>query len=454
MVFTTAQKRITLLVSIFASFIGSLDGFVVNVALPAIERDLGGGFATQQWIVNAYMVSLSALMLIAGSLSDTLGRKRMMQIGLIGFGITSLLCAIAPTAEILIIARALQGAAGAILVPSSLALIMTVFSGKEEGKAIGSWTAWTVIAPAVGPLIGGFLVDSLSWRAIFWINIIPIIVTYFLLHRLELNEKNERAKVDYIGTVLCSLGLLGIVYAFTEESHFGWQSAAIQLPLIAGVILIGLFIWYERRASAPMLPLSLFKQRNFSVGNISTTAIYGALAASTFLLGLFLQQIAHYSALAAGLAFLPVTILMFALSRFFGNLSSKFGPRLFMTIGPLIMATAFLSFIYLGENVNYLTQLLPGILVFGLGLSITVAPLTSAILGAIDVRRSGIASAVNNAVSRIAGLITIAFLGVLVGSQLTPAGFYAGMVFTACLMAVGGIVSGFGIQNDASHHPS
>lgn len=443
-----SQQRIVILVSIFASFVAFLDGFIVNVALPAIERELGGGITTQQWAVNAYVVTLGSLMLTAGALSDTFGRKKVLSIGLIGFGVTSLLCAIAPTAEFLIVARALQGIAGALLVPSSLAIIISTFSGTQQSKAIGTWTAWTVVAPAMGPLLGGFLADSLSWRWVFWVNLLPIAITLWLLSRLELPEtKHENTKVDITGTLLCTAGLGGIVYGLTMQPLWGWQSPAIYAFLVGGIGALIAFIWYEAHAKKPMLPLHLFKVRNFSVGNIATAAIYGALALSTFTLTIFIQQIGGFSATEAGLALLPITILMFTLSRIFGGLAGKYGPRLFMGLGPLLMATGFTLLLPLDESIHYWSDMLPGITLFGVGLAITVAPLTSAILGSIDSRHSGIGSAINNAVSRIAGLIAVSLLGIIIGGHLSTSGFKNGMLFSIILLAVGGVISLLWIQN-------
>ncbi len=442
------QQRLVLFISILASFVAFLDGSVVNVALPAIVHELGGGLVVQQWVVDAYMITLGSLMLIAGSLSDLFGRKKILGIGLAAFGVTSLLCAIAPNASFLIISRALQGIAGALLVPSSLALIISTFSGRAQGKAIGTWTAWTGIAFVVGPLLGGFLVDVSSWRLIFAINVIPIALTMVLLARLEQKEViRERTHIDWLGTFLCIIGLGGPVYALIEQSHYGWHSPLIYIPLVIGVLASIYFGIHERKTKHPMLPLELFTVRNFSVGNVATFVIYAGLAVASFLITVFVQQVGGYSAINAGLALLPVTLIMLVLSSKFGALSGTYGPRFFMALGPFIGGLGFLLMLRVDQNVNYWTHLFPGVMVFGLGLAITVAPLTSAVLGAISPERAGIASAVNNAVSRIAGLIAIAALGIITGQAITVTSFHRGLIAISVLMIVGSIVSAVGIQN-------
>ncbi|TQL47806.1 EmrB/QacA subfamily drug resistance transporter [Homoserinimonas aerilata] len=444
----TRELRLVLSIAILASFVAFLDGTVVNVALPAITEELGGGLAVQQWTVDAYLITLGALILVAGSLSDVYGRLVVMRVGLVGFGVTSVMIALAPTPEFLVISRGLQGIAGALLVPSSLALIMSNFRGPAQGRAIGRWTAFTSAAMIVGPLIGGLLVDGLSWRWVFLINILPITVTLVLMSRLTQRDRRDPdASVDYPGAVLAIIGLGGPVFALIEQGNLGWAHPAIWGPFIGGVIAFGLFLVRQRRARVPMMPFSIFRIRNFSVGNVATVLVYGALSLSGFIIVVFLQQQADFSAVLAGLSMLPVTIIMIATSSFFGGLSGRFGPRLFMAAGPIIAGVGFLLMLTTTLPVDYWTQLLPGILLFGLGLSTTVAPLTSAILGDIDPRQSGIGSAVNNAISRVAGLVAIALLGIIVGESLDLDGLHRGLIVTATLLIAGGLVSAVGIRN-------
>ncbi len=416
----TKQQRLVLWVSILASFVAFLDSAIVNVVLPAIQHELGGGLSVQQWIVDAYLLTLGSLIPIAGSLSDLLGRKRILFVGLWGFMIASVLCAVSPSSGLLIIFRALQGIAGALLVPSSLALIISTFSGAAQGKAIGSWTAWTGISFILGPLVGGILVDQASWRWIFAINVLPIAITLYLLKGVKTGKDgNSKAKVDYIGATMCALGLGGPVFSLIEQPRYGWASPLIYLPLVLGVTLFAGFLLYEKRTKHPMLPLSLFLNHNFSIGNIATLSVYAGLTASFFLLVVFLQQVSGYSALAAGMAGVPVTLILFVLSSRMGALAGKYGPRLFMGLGPIVAAAGFLMMLKLGAHVNYWSQLLPAIILFGIGLAATVAPLTSAILGDVPPGQAGIASAVNNAVARVAGLLAVAAVGAVVAAQFS-----------------------------------
>jgi EmrB/QacA subfamily drug resistance transporter len=416
------QQKLVLYASILASFVAFLDIAVVNVALPAIRRDLGGGLAAQQWVVDAYLLLLGSLILIAGSLSDLFGRKRVLVSGLVGFALASILCAVAPNIGFLIVARAFQGIAGALLVPSSLALIIANFSGAAQGKAIGTWTAWTGISFIIGPLVGGFLVDNGSWRMVFAINLIPIAATLWILARIrQKSESRKDVAVDFVGAILCALGLGGPVFALIDQPRLGWSNPLIYLPFIVGGMIFVSFLVYERHIKHPMLPLSLFKHHNFSVGNVATLAIYAGLTAWTFLLVLFLQQVGGYSALGAGMALVPVTLILFVLSPKMGALAGKYGPRWFMGIGPLVSASGFLLFLRITADVRYFTELLPGIILFGIGLAITVAPLTAAILGDVEKEHAGVASAVNNAVARVAGLLAVAAIGAIVATQFGAA---------------------------------
>jgi EmrB/QacA subfamily drug resistance transporter len=444
----TKQQRLVLAIAILASLVSFLDGTIVNVALPAIQRELGGGLEAQQWIVDAYLITLGSLILVAGSVSDVYGRITVIRIGLIAFGVASLAIALSPTAEFLIVARAVQGIAGALLVPSSLALITSNFRGPAQAKAIGAWTGMTSIAMIAGPVIGGVFVDFLSWRYAFVINVIPIAVTLVLLKMLgQKDVREEGVSIDYLGAVLCSLGLGGVVFALIEQDTLGWASPAIYLPLAGGILAFAGFLIRQRFHRNPMLPLSLFRVRNFWTGNVATALIYGALSLNGFALGVYLQQGARLPATLAGLASIPVTFIMILFSSRVGGLSGKYGPRLFMTFGPIIAGIGALLMLMINDPFNYWWQVLPGILVFGLGLTLTVSPLTSAILGSIEPARSGIASAVNNAVSRVAGLIVIAMLGVIIGGSLDLNGVHRAMIVTAVLLILGGIVSFLGIRN-------
>ncbi len=495
-------KRLTLIACILGSGIALLDGTVVNVALPTIQRALGGGLAAQQWVVNGYLLTLGSLILIGGSLGDLYGERRIFEIGAIGFGLASLACALAPTIGWLVGARALQGVASALLTPASLAVIVNTFPESERGAAIGAWTAWGTIAAVLGPLVGGELLAIGSWRWIFVINV-PFVIACVTLIRIAIPQAPPREtggrRVDIPGALLCAGGLGGTVFALIEQPRLGWSSPAVIVPLIGGVTLLVAFVIYESRASDPMLPLRLFRRRNFSAGNIETFSMYAGLAIVFLFLILFLQQVAGYSPLKSGLTTLPVTGVMFLLSRRFGALADRFGPRLFMGCGPLVCAAGLLLFQRMGVHVAYLTDVLPPLLLFALGLSMTVAPLTAAVLADATKLDAGIASGVNNAIARVAGLMGTAAVGAavaasfvteldsrLAGVPLGPAAraavaqakrlplglpnvqalgplqahvvtsaaqqaslhsFHVGMAIAAVLLAVGGLIGALGIRN-------
>jgi EmrB/QacA subfamily drug resistance transporter len=414
------RELLTLVATILGSTIVFLDSTVVNVALPAIQSDLDTGLAGQQWIVEAYLLTLVALMLVGGSLGDLYGRKRMFIIGLAGFGVTSILCAVAPTDEALVAARALQGIAGALLVPGSLAILAATFEGEARGRAVGLWTAWAGISTLIGPVGGGLLVEF-DWRLIFWVNVPLVVVTIVLAHRVieESVDPDAVHKIDGLGILLCALGLAGPVFALVEQPMYGFSDPIVWVPLIGGILLFAGFIVREGRTRAPMLPLELFRSHNFSAVNLSTLFVYAALGGAFFFITLFLQQVAGYSALGAGAATTPPTILMFLLSGRFGALASRIGPRLLMGIGPLIGAAGLVLLTRVDSDPNYVVDILPAMLLFGLGLSMTVAPLTTTVLDSVEERHVGVASGVNNAVARVAGVLAIAALGAVISAQFS-----------------------------------
>ncbi|HVY78703.1 MAG TPA: MFS transporter [Solirubrobacterales bacterium] len=495
------QQRLTLVATILGSTVVFLDSTVVNVALPAIADGLDAGLAGQQWVVEAYMLTLVSLLLVGGSLGDQFGRQRMFVLGLAGFGVTSVLCAVAPSVGFLIAARALQGITGALLVPGSLAIVAATFEGAARGKAVGTWTAWTGIATVIGPAGGGALIGLTSWRAIFWVNIPLIAATIALTLRAveESRDPDAFRGIDWLGIALSAAGLGGPVFALIEQPTRGWGDPVVWIPFVAGVACFLLFVLHEARARHPMLDLSLFRIRNFAVANLTTLSTYAGLIGGLFFVGLFLQQVSGYSPLEAGLATTPVSVILFFLSPRWGKLASGTGPRLPMTIGPIVGGVGLLLLLMVGANGDYVTGVLPGILVFGLGLSATVAPLTATVLDSVEERHVGIASGVNNGVSRVAGLLAIAVLGAVISAyfgsslednlgerplgpraertvsdaktqplavpgteELPPAqavrvdsasadastsAFHLGIGIAGILMIVGGIVSGFGIEN-------
>ena len=462
------SQRLTLIATILGSTVVFLDSTVVNVALPAISEDLHAGLSGQQWVVEAYMLTMVSLLLVGGSLGDQFGRRRMFVVGLIAFGATSVLCAIAPTVEFLVGARALQGVAGALLVPGSLAIVAATFAGEARGKAVGTWTAWTGIATVVGPAGGGALIGLTSWRAIFWINLPLIAATVWLtLHAVEESRDPDAFRgIDWGGIALSAAGLGGPVFALIEQPDHGWGDPLVWIPLIGGVLCFALFVLREARARHPMMDLGLFRIRNFAVANLTTLSAYAGLIGGLFFVTLFLQQVAGYSALEAGLATTPISVLLFVLSPRFGRLTSGTGPRLPMTAGPIVGGIGLLLMLRVDSGADYVTEVLPAVLVFGLGLAATVAPLTATVLDSVEERHVGIASGINNGVSRVAGLLAIAVLGAVIsarfdaiagdvpGGPLTDAAtaastsaFHLGLLIAAALMIAGGIASGLGIEN-------
>jgi EmrB/QacA subfamily drug resistance transporter len=418
----TRRQRLTLVATILGSTIVFLDSTVVNVALPAIEEDLDTGLAGQQWVMEAYLLALVAFLLVGGSLGDRYGRRRIFVIGLAGFGATSILCAVAPTTEVLIAARALQGVAGALLVPGSLAILAATFEGEARGRAVGIWTAWAGIATLVGPAGGGLLVE-VDWRLIFWVNL-PLIAATLLVTRSAVAESRDPEAsrgVDVLGIVLSAVGLGGPVFALIEQPSHGFGDPLVAIPLVVGVASFAAFVWWESLARSPMLPLELFRSRNFSVVNGATLCVYAGLYGAIFFVTLFLQQVAGYTAFEAGAATTPVTLLMFVLSSRFGALAARIGPRLVMGVGPLIAALGLVMMSRIDADADYVSSVLPALIPYGLGLSMTVAPLTTTVLDSVEERHVGVASGVNNAVARVAGLLAIAVLGAVISAQFSSA---------------------------------
>ncbi|HZQ16483.1 MAG TPA: MFS transporter [Gaiellaceae bacterium] len=451
----TERNRLVLVACILGSVVVFVDSSVVNVALPAIQRDLGGGLALQQWIVDAYLLTLGSLLLVGGSLGDLFGGRRMFLIGILAFGATSLLCAAAPDGTVLILARGLQGIAGAVLTPAGLAVIASTFDGEERGAAVGTWTAWTGIAFVIGPLVGGWIVTNASWRWVFVINVPFALATAALVvYAVPQRERQGvRPRVDAVGGLLCALGLGGPVFALIEAPRRGFSDPLVVAALAGGAALLAAFVRWEHVAREPMLPLGFFKRRNFAFANVETLAVYAGLSTLTFFLVLFLQQLDGYTALRSGLALVPITIVMFVLSPRVGRLSMRFGPRLFMGVGPLVAGGSLLALVRLRPGFSYWLELLPPVLGFSVGLSMIVAPLTATVLADVHENDAGIASGVNNAVARVAGLLGIAVVGAAVAgssNRLDQSGFRLAMTITALLVGAGGAIGLAGIRNRAT----
>jgi EmrB/QacA subfamily drug resistance transporter len=415
------RKRFTIIATILGSTIVFLDATVVNVALPAISDDLNAGLADQQWVVEAYALATVSLLLVGGALGDQFGRRRIFEFGLIGFGATSVLCAIAPSSAFLIGARGLQGLTGALLVPGSLAILAATFEGAERGKMVGTWTAWTGIATVIGPAGGGAVVEAISWRAIFWVNV-PLVIFTVLVTRAHVQEsldpEADRA-IDWLGILLSALGLGGPVFALIEQPTYGWSDPLVFIPLVGGVLLFALFLIWESRYRHSMLDLGLFRIRNFAVTNLETLIVYSGLIGAFFFVTLFLQQTVGYSPLAAGFATTPISLVLFFLSPVFGRIATSTGPRMPMCVGPIVGGIGLLLLTRVGSDPSYVADVLPGVIIFGLGLSATVAPLTATALNSVAENRVGVASGINNAVARVAGVLAIAIFGALIAGKFT-----------------------------------
>ncbi len=459
--FESKAGRWLLAVAVLGSGITFLDSTVVNVALPKIGEDLNASTSSLQWIVNGYLLTLASLILLGGSLGDRYGRRRIFILGTLLFTAASALCAAAPTAELLIAARLLQGVGGALLTPGSLALIEASFRPADRARAIGAWSGLGGVATALGPLLGGYLIGAVSWRAIFLINLpLGLFVAAMAARHAPESMDVEAAggKLDGRGAVLAALGLAGTTYALIEAPEKG-MSAAILVAALGGILALVLFFAGERRSANPMLPLGIFSSRQFSAANAVTFVVYAALGGFFFLLVAFLQISMGYTPIEAGSASLPVTFLMLVFSARAGALAQRIGPRLPLTVGPLVIAAGLLWMTQIQPGDSYLTSVLPPIIVFGLGLTLVVAPVTATVLAAAPARNSGIASGVNNAVARVAGLLAVAVLPLIAGltgedfydpAKMTD-GFHMAMVACAVLAAAGGVLAWFTISAEVLH---
>ncbi len=435
-----------------------IDGTVVNVALPAIGRTFHSGLATLQWTVTAYTLTLAAFILVGGSIGDRYGRRRSFIIGVLWFAAASLACGLAPTAGVLILARALQGVGAALLTPESLAILQATFRPEDRAQAIGTWSGLSGVGAAIGPFVGGYLIQAYSWRLIFLINL-PLVAAVVWIARRHVPETNDPTAVgrlDFAGAGLATLGLGTLIYGLIEGADGGWMRPGVVAALATAVVAAAAFVAVERRATHPMLPFDIFRSRQFTSANAVTFMVYGALGGALFLLPIQLQTVLGYSPLEAGTALLPITLVMLALSARAGKLSQRIGPRLPMTLGPIVagIGLALLSMVQPGAT--YLGTFLPAIVVFALGLALTVSPLTATVLGAAPVEHAGLASAVNNAVARTAGLIAVAVLpaaaGLTAASYLRPSDFGSGfglaMWLAAGACALGGVVAAFTIRRE------
>jgi EmrB/QacA subfamily drug resistance transporter len=448
--FDSGPGRWVLAIAVLGSGIAFLDGTVVNVALPAIGRDLDASTSALQWMLNGYLLTLASLILLGGSLGDRLGRRRVFVLGVGWFTAASLLCALAPSAELLVLARLLQGIGGALLTPGSLAMIEASFRRGDRARAIGAWSGLTGVGAALGPLLGGYLVEAVSWRAIFLINVpIGAFVAVMATRRVpETRDPTASGRLDAPGAVLAALGLAGVTYALIEAPSAG-ASPAILVAAIGGGLALSALVLVERRSANPMLPLTLFASRQFTAANLVTFVVYAALGGVFFLLVAFLQISCGYSPIAAGAASLPVTLLMLALSARAGALAQRVGARIPLTVGPLGIAAGLLLMTRIDPGDSYVAAVLPAVIVFGAGLTLVVAPVTATVLAAADARHSGIASGVNNAVARVAGLLAVAIFPLIAGltgdAFYVPAsmteGFHAAMVAAAALAALGGAIA-------------
>ena len=459
----SAQGRWVLFATVLGSAVVGIEATALNVATPAIGEDFGAPLSSLQWVLNAYTLTLAGLLLLGGSLGDRYGRRRLLVIGVVWFAAASLLCAVAPNVETLIAARALQGVGGALLTPGSLAILQATFHRDDRAAAIGAWSGLGGVATAVGPLLGGYLVDSASWRWIFVINL-PVAAAVIVVALRHVPETRDPARVplDPVGAALAAIALAGVTYALIEGPGTGWGSPVVVVCLAGGLVALVAFLVVEHRSSHPMLPLGVFSSRQFTAANLVTLVVYAALGGALFLLAIQLQQVVGYTALESGLALLPLTIAMLLLSARAGRLAQRIGPRAPMTVGPLGAAAGLALMTRIDAGAGYVLDVLPAVLVFSLGLSLTVAPLTATVLAAAPDEQAGVASGVNNDIARIGGLLAVAVLPPLAGisgaDYLDPAAFSDGFTIavwiSAALCAAGGVLAALTIRRPLAETPA
>ena len=460
----TTRGRLVLITTVLGSSMAFIDSTVVSVAQPTIGREFHADIAGLQWVSIGYLLTLSGLLLLGGALGDRLGRRRIYVIGVSWFAVASLLCALSPNITFLILFRVIQGIGGALLTPGSLAILEASFRKEDRSAAIGAWSGLGGIATAFAPFLGGWLISAVSWRFIFVINVPIAIAVVVLSLRVvpETHDVEQKGRLDYVGSALATLALIGVSYGLVEGPAMGFGSPAVLVALLGGVIAAALFAAQELRSPNPIVPLSLFKSRQFTATNFVTLIVYAVLGGVFFLLPIQLQQVAHYSPIGAGASLLPVTFILLVLSAPSGRLAQRIGPRLQMSLGPIIVAVGVALLGRVDASGNYLTEVLPAALMFGLGLAITVAPLTSTAMSSAPPRRAGIASAINNTVARTGSLLFVAILPPLAGitgaSYLHPSqfqtGFHAATIIASLVCAAGGVLAAFTISNPRVEPPA
>jgi EmrB/QacA subfamily drug resistance transporter len=444
----TAPTSRAMVVAVMVSMVAFLDSTVINLALPATEHDLGGGLAFQQWVVDGYLLAMAAAILPGGSISDLFGRVPVMRFGLLAFAAGSVLAALATTPAMLIAARLIQGLAAAFLVPGSLALINTVFDKAHQSAAIGAWTGWTGTAFALGPLLGGLSVDFLGWRWIFVLSAIPMAFGYALTFWLcPMSGRAEGARVDIGGVGLSTVGLAATVYALIESQRDGWTDPMVITSFVIGIAALAGFVSWQRRSTCPMLPLPLFTFRNFAAANLVTAFVYGALTLASLTVTLYTQEIGGYSATATGLATLPIPALSFVFARHVGRIAARVGPRAFLITGPALSGIGLLLIRPKPNGFHAITDLLPGMTVLAIGLVATITPLMSVTLASVPTEHSGMVSAINNGVSRLAALMSIASMGLISAGAASPTGFARVLELSAALFAIGALCAALLITN-------